>query len=148
MHRCIVTTLFIAASFWFKESPCAVRTNTARLGRLCKLFVLSTLLVCEHMLVLCSVCSTMATTKHCYYGARRSILSMPTQIGWKTCFSSDFRNRTWIEPKPNNRRMPAEGKTWPLPLSRRTPTRCINCILSVILCSLWTMCTTIYLVHG
>ena len=41
--------LFIAASFWFEESPCAVRTNTAGLGRLCTLFVLSTLLVFEHM---------------------------------------------------------------------------------------------------
>ena len=37
--------LFIATSFWFEESPCAVRTNTAGLGRLCTLFVLSTLLV-------------------------------------------------------------------------------------------------------
>ena len=41
--------LFIETSFWFEESPCAVRTNTARLGRLCTLFVLSTLLVFEHM---------------------------------------------------------------------------------------------------
>ena len=37
--------LFIETSFWFEESPCAVRTNTAGLGRLCTLFVLSTLLV-------------------------------------------------------------------------------------------------------
>ena len=35
--------IFIAASFWFEESPCAMRTNTAGLGRLCMLFVLSTL---------------------------------------------------------------------------------------------------------
>ena len=41
--------LFIDASFWFEESPCAVWTNTARLNRLCSLFVLSTLLVFEHM---------------------------------------------------------------------------------------------------
>ena len=34
--------LFIATSFWFEESPCAVRTNTAGLDRLCTLFVLST----------------------------------------------------------------------------------------------------------
>ena len=40
--------LFIETSFWFEESPCAVRTNTAGLGRLCTLFVLSTLLVFEH----------------------------------------------------------------------------------------------------
>ena len=37
--------LFIETSFWFEENPCAVRTNTAGLGRLCTLFVLSTLLV-------------------------------------------------------------------------------------------------------
>ena len=40
--------LFIATSFWFEESPSAVRTNTAGLGRLCMLFVCSTLLVFEH----------------------------------------------------------------------------------------------------
>ena len=58
--------LFIATSFWFEESPSAVRTNTAGLGRLCTLFVWSTLLVFEHthdvlssMLVLCC---TMVTT--------------------------------------------------------------------------------------
>ena len=41
--------LFIAVSFWFEESPCAVRTNTASLDRLCMLFVLSKLLVFEHI---------------------------------------------------------------------------------------------------
>ena len=45
----------------------------------------------------------------------------------KTCFSSDFRNRTWIEPKPNDglyRCLYQEGRTR------------VHCILSVILCSL------------
>ena len=58
--------LFIATSFWFEESPSAVRTNTAGLGRLCTIFVCSTLLVFEHThaflpstLVLCC---TMVTT--------------------------------------------------------------------------------------
>ena len=41
--------LFIAASFWFEESPCALQTNTASLDRLCALFVLSMLLVVEHI---------------------------------------------------------------------------------------------------
>ena len=63
--------LFIETSFWFEESPCAVRTNTAGLGRLCTLFVLSTLVVLEHMhAVLWSMlvlCCTMVTTKHCCY---------------------------------------------------------------------------------
>ena len=58
--------LFIATSFWFQESPCAVRTNTADLGRLCTLFVLSTLLVFEHMLAVLSstlvLCCTMVMT--------------------------------------------------------------------------------------
>ena len=58
--------LFIAASLWFEESPCAVRTNTAGLGRLCTLFVLSTLLVFEHMHAVLSstlvLCRTMVTT--------------------------------------------------------------------------------------
>ena len=65
--------LFIAASFWLEESPCAVRTNTAGLGRLCMLFVLSTVLVVEHMQAVLSstlvLCCTMVTTKHCCYGA-------------------------------------------------------------------------------
>ena len=63
--------LFIATSFWFEESPCAVRTNTAGLERLCTLFVLSTLLVFEHMHAVLSstlvLCSTVLTTKHCCY---------------------------------------------------------------------------------
>ena len=58
--------LFIATSFWFEESPCAVRTNTARLGRLCTLFVCSTLLVFEHTHAVLSstlvLCCTMVTT--------------------------------------------------------------------------------------
>ena len=63
--------LFIETSFWFEESPCAVRTNTAGLGRLCTLFVFSTLLVFEHMHAVLSsslvLCCTMVTTKHCCY---------------------------------------------------------------------------------
>ena len=58
--------LFIATSFWFEESPCAVRTNTAGLGRLCTLFVWSTLLVFEHMHAVLSstlvLCRTIVTT--------------------------------------------------------------------------------------
>ena len=58
--------LFIATSFWFEESPCAVRTNTAGLGRLCTLFVCSTLLVFEYMHAVLSstlvLCCTMVTT--------------------------------------------------------------------------------------
>ena len=58
--------LFIATSFWFEESPCAVRTNTVGLGRLCTLFVWSTLLVFEHTHAVLSstlvLCCTMVTT--------------------------------------------------------------------------------------
>ena len=58
--------LFIATSLWFEESPCAVQTNTVGLGRLCTLFVLSTLLVFEHMHAVLSstlvLCRTMITT--------------------------------------------------------------------------------------
>ena len=59
--------LFIATSFWFEESLCAVRTNTAAgLGRLCTLFVCSTLLVFEHTHAVLSstlvLCCTMVTT--------------------------------------------------------------------------------------
>ena len=58
--------LFIATSFWFEESPCAVRTNTAGLGRLCTLFVWSTLLIFEHTHAVLSstlvLCYTMVTT--------------------------------------------------------------------------------------
>ena len=58
--------LFIATSFWFEESPCAVRTNTAGLGRLCTFFVCSTLLVFEHTHAVLSstlvLCCTIVTT--------------------------------------------------------------------------------------
>ena len=42
--------LFIAASFWFEERPCAVQTNTVSLDRLCMLFVSCCRLYCfiEH----------------------------------------------------------------------------------------------------
>ena len=63
--------LLIATSFWFEESPCAVRTNIAGLDRLCTLFVLSTLLDCEHMYRVLSstlvLCCMMVTTKYCCY---------------------------------------------------------------------------------
>ena len=63
--------LFIATSFWFEESPCAVRTNSASLDRLCTLFGFSTLLIFEHMHAVLSttlvLCSTVVTTKHCCY---------------------------------------------------------------------------------
>ena len=58
--------LFIATSFWFEESPCAVQTNTAGLGRLCTFFVCSTLLVFEHTHAVLSstlvLCCTIVTT--------------------------------------------------------------------------------------
>ena len=80
--------LFIETSFLFEESPCAVRTNTAGLCRLCTLFVLSTLLVFEHMhAVLSSIlvlCCTMVTTKLWV------TLGRPTQIGRKTFFDPIF----------------------------------------------------------
>ena len=56
--------LFIAASFWFEESPCAVRTNTAGLGRLCTLFVLSTMLVFEHMHAVLSSTIVLSVCRH------------------------------------------------------------------------------------
>ena len=60
--------LFIATSFWFEESPSAVRTNTAGLGRLCALFMCSTLLVFEHTHAVLSstlvLCCTMVTTSY------------------------------------------------------------------------------------
>ena len=73
--------LFIAASFWFEESPCAVRTNTASLDRLCTCFVLSTLLVLSTYMLFYSVrlfyvARSTAAMKH--VGV---ILGMPTQIG-------------------------------------------------------------------
>ena len=34
----------------------------------------------------------------------------------KNVFLSDFRNRTWIEPKPDDERIPAYWKALPLPL--------------------------------
>ena len=64
--RQIPDLLFIATSFWFEESPCAVRTNTAGLDRLSTLFVWSTLLVFDHTHAVLSstlvLCCTMVTT--------------------------------------------------------------------------------------
>ena len=82
--------LFIAARLWFEESPCAVRTNTAGLGRLCTLFVLSTLLVFEHMHAVLSstlvLCCTMVTTKHCCYRACMSNSRYADTDRMKRCF--------------------------------------------------------------
>ena len=131
--------LFIATSFWFEESPCAVQTNTVGL---CTLFVLSTLLVFEHMHAVLSstlvLCRTMVKTNTAAISNSR--YADTDRV--KNVFWSDFRNRTWIEPKPNEclqiwrvyrRCLYQEGHS------------CVHCILSVILSSLWTMCTTIYL---
>ena len=73
--------LFIAASFWFEESPCAVRTNTASLDRLCTLFVLSTLLDFEHIhaFLIEYACSMLHNGNDAmeHVGV---IIGMPTQI--------------------------------------------------------------------
>ena len=82
--------LFIATSFWFEESPCGVRTNTAGLGRLCTLFVLSTQLVFEHMHAVLSstlvLCRTMVTTNT----AAISNLRYADTDRVKTCFDPIF----------------------------------------------------------
>ena len=102
--------LFIATSFWFEENPSAVRTNTAGLGRLCTLFVCSTLLVFEHTHAVLSstlvLCCTMVTTST----AAMSNSRYADTDRMKNVFWSDFRNRTWIEPKPDDERMPADWK--------------------------------------
>ena len=93
--------LFIATSFWFEESPSAVRTNKAGLGRLCTLFVCSTLLVFEHTHAVLSstlvLCCTMVTTST----AAMSNSRYADTDRMKNVFWSDFRKRTWIEPKPD-----------------------------------------------
>ena len=88
--------LFIGASLWFEESPFAVRTNTAGLGRLCTLFVLSTLLVFEHMHAVLSrtlvLYCTMVTTMHCCYGKCISIFWYADTDRMKNVFLIRFSN--------------------------------------------------------
>ena len=112
--------LFIATSFWFEESPCAVRTNTVGLGRLCTLFVLSTLLVFEHMHAVLSstlvLCRTMVMTNTA--AIRYSDTDRVKNVFFIR-FSKPHLDRAKAE------RMPADLKALPLPLSRRTPT-CVH----------------------
>ena len=115
--------LFIATSFWFEESPCAVRTNMAGLDRLCTLFVLSTLLVFEHMHAVLSstpfLCRTMVTTNtaaisNSRYADTDRVKKRVFDPIFETAFGSSQAER-----------MPADLKALPLPLSRRTPT-CVH----------------------
>ena len=134
--------LFIATSFWFEESPSAVRTNKAGLGRLCTLFVCSTLLVFEHTHAVLSstlvLCCTMVTTSTAAMSNSRYADTDRMKNVFLIRFSKAHLDRTKAG------RMPADWKALPLHLSIRTPT-CVHWMLSVILCSLWTVCTAIYL---
>ena len=93
------------------------RTNTAVLGRLFTLFLLSTLLVFEHMHAVLSsmlvICCTMVTTKHCCYGACMSNSRYADTDRMKNVFLIRFS-------KPHDERMHADWNALPLPLSRRT----------------------------
>ena len=115
--------LFIATSFWFEESPCAVRTNTVGLGRLCTLFVLSTLLVFEHMHAVLSgtlvLCRTMVTANTAAISNLRYADTDRVKNVFLIRFSKPHLDRA------NAERMPAYLKALPLPLSRRTPT-CVH----------------------
>ena len=51
------------------------------------------------------LCCTMVTAKHCCYGTCRSDSRYADTDRIKTCFSSDFSNRTWMEPKPTDGHM-------------------------------------------
>ena len=115
--------LFIATSFGFEESPCAVRTNTVGLGRLCTLFVLSTLLVFEHMHVVLSsmlvLCRTMVMTNTAAISNSRYADTDRVKNVFFIRFLKPHLDRAKAE------RMPADLKALPLPLSRRTPT-CVH----------------------
>ena len=117
-------------------------TNTAGLGRLCTLFALSTLLVFEHMHAVVSstlvLCRTIVTTNTAATSNSRYADTDRVKNVFFIRFSKPHLDRAKAE------RMPADLKALPLPLSRMTHTR-VHCILSVILSSLLTMCTTIYL---
>ena len=118
--------LFIATSFWFEESPCAVRTNTAGLGRLCTLFVLSTLLVFEHMHAVLSstlvLCRTMVTTNTAAISNSQYADTDRVKNVFLIRFLKPHLDRAKAE------RMPADLKALPLPLSRRTPMCSLNFI--------------------
>ena len=121
--------LFIATSFWFEESPSAVRTNTAGLGRLCTLFVCSTLLVFEHTHAVLSstlvLCCTMVTTSTAAMRNSRYADTDRMKNVFLIRFSKPHLDRTKAGRWANACRM--EGFI-PLPLSRRTPT-CVHWIL-------------------
>ena len=135
IHRCInegygdkavrqsPDLLFIATSFWFEESPSAVRTNKAGLGRLCTLFVCSTLLVFEHTHAVLSstlvLCCTMVTTSTAAMGNSRYADTDRMKNVFLIRFSKAHLDRTKAG------RMPADWKALPLHLSIRTPT-CVH----------------------
>ena len=102
-----------------------MRTNTAGLGRLCTLFVCSTLLVFEHTHAVLSstlvLCRTMVTANT----AAMSNSRYADTDRMKNVFLIRFSKPHLIEPKPDDERMPADWKALPLPLSRRTPT-CVH----------------------
>ena len=115
--------LFIATSFWFEESPSAVRTNKAGLGRLCTLFVCSTLLVFEHTHAVLSstlvLCCTMVTTSTAAMSNSRYADTDRMKNVFLIRFSKAHLDRTKAG------RMPADWKALPLHLSIRTPT-CVH----------------------
>ena len=117
--------LFIATSFWFEESPSAVRTNKAGLGRLCTLFVCSTLLVFEHTHAVLSstlvLCCTMVTT--CTAAMSNSRYADTDRM--KNVFLIRFSKAHLDRTKAG--RMPADWKALPLHLSIRTLHVFIEC---------------------
>ena len=124
--------LFIAASFWFEESPCTVQTNTASLDRLCTLSMLPTLLVFEHIHAFfieyaCSMC-TMVTTKQCCYGACRSNY----RYADLDRFLKSHLDRANVERWANVQM----GRLYRCLYQEVHLYDCVHCILSVILCSL------------
>ena len=90
--------LFIATSFWFEESPSAVRTNTAGLGRLCTLFVCSTLVDFEHTHAVLSstlvLCCTMVTTSTAAMSNSRYADTDRMKNGFLIRFSKPHLDRT------------------------------------------------------
>ena len=127
--------LFIATSFWFEESPCAVRTNTAGLGRLCTLFVCSTLLVFEHMHAVLSstlvLCCTMVTTSTAAMSNSRYADTDRMKNVFLIRFSKPHLDRTKAGRRANACRL--EGFTI---ASIKKDTYMCSLNLSVILCSL------------
>ena len=99
-----------------------MRTNTVGLDRLCTLFVLSTLLVFEHVHAVLSstlvLCRTMVTTNTAAISNSRYADTDRVKNVFLIRFSKPHLYRAKAE------RMPADLKALSLPLSRRTPTLC------------------------